>query len=206
MWIFKSKVPEVRHFIGVDEAGRGPIAGPVAVGVVAISAGFPLSFFEGIKDSKQLSVAEREAWALKAHEALAGGLLHYSVCFSSPSQIDRMGIVFSVEDAIEKAVAAVGVRLGKTCVFLDGSLVGPENAASRKVSVRGDEYEPLVSLASILAKVYRDNAMEKLGKKYPQYGFHKHKGYGTKEHYQAIKEHGLCPIHRKSFVKLSMDV
>jgi len=192
------------HFVGVDEAGRGPIAGPVAVGVVAVPAHFPLSFFDGIADSKELTERAREYWALKAHEALDQGLLHYSVCFSSSGQIDRVGIVAAVEDAIQKAVAAVDVRLSKTCVFLDGSLKGPENAAYRKISVKGDEYEPLVSLASILAKVYRDHAMEKFGKKYPHYGFEKHKGYGTREHYEAIKEHGLCAIHRKSFVKLSL--
>lgn len=203
MRIVTSKSCAVQHFLGVDEAGRGPIAGPVAVGVVAVPPTFPFSFFDGIEDSKQLSVVAREQWALKAHEALDRGLLHYSVCFSSPAQIDRMGIVAAVEDAIEKAVAAVEVKLGKTCVFLDGSLKGPD-AAYRKVSVRGDEFEPLVSLASVLAKVYRDHAMEKLGRKYPQYGFHKHKGYGTREHYEAIKEHGLCSIHRKSFVKLAL--
>lgn len=200
----ESKSCAVKHFVGIDEAGRGPIAGPVSVGVVAVPANFPLSFFDGISDSKELTEKARERWALKAHEALDSGLLHYSVCFSTAAQIDSMGIVAAVEYAIAKAVEAVGVRLSRTCVFLDGSLKGPEAAAHRKVSVRGDEYEPLVSLASILAKVYRDHAMKKFAQKFPQYGFENHKGYGTREHYEAIKKHGLCVLHRQSFVKLSL--
>lgn len=197
------KLCKIAHFVGIDEAGRGPIAGPVAIGLVAVPSDFPLSFFEGIKDSKQLTAFDRERWALKAHTALDRGTLHYSVCFSSPAQIDRAGITVAIEDAIQKAVEAVEVKLSRTCVFLDGSLRGPEHAAFRKVSVRGDEHEPLISLASILAKVYRDHAMQKLAINYPLYGFERHKGYGTPEHYEAIKEHGLCFIHRKSFVKLT---
>lgn len=195
----------ITHFVGVDEAGRGPIAGPVAVGVVAVPSEFPRSFFEGIRDSKQLTERGRETWALRAHEALDEGLLHYSVCFAAPVQIDRLGIVAAVEDAVHKAVEAVEVRLSRTCLFLDGSLKGPEKAAHVKVAVRGDEHEPLIALASILAKVYRDHAMVKLAHKYPEYGFDKHKGYGTKEHYEAIREHGLCALHRKSFIRLTPD-
>lgn len=205
MLLYTPRSCNIKHFIGVDEAGRGPIAGPVAVGVVAINAAFPFSFFKGIRDSKQLSESQREMWALKAHAALDRGMLHYSVCFSTPQQIDRMGIVAAVEEALSKAIEAVDVRLSKTCVFLDGSLPEPSRAAHTRVANKGDEYEPLISLASVLAKVYRDHAMVKLARKYPHYGFDQHKGYGTRDHYEAIKEHGLCDLHRKSFITLTPD-
>lgn len=198
------KTTKTAHFIGVDEAGRGPLAGPVAVGVVSIPTHFPLSFFEGIRDSKELSEEAREAWALKAQAALSLGL-HYSVCFSSSMQIDRLGIVAAVEEASAKALAALDVRLKRACVFLDGALAAPEGAGQCKVSVRGDVCEPLVSLASILAKVYRDSAMERFSRRYPEYGFERHRGYGTPEHYAAIREHGLCAIHRRSFVTLELS-
>jgi len=194
-----------KYFIGVDEAGRGPIAGPVAVGVVVIPITFSSDFFKGIYDSKELSEREREYWVEKTDALSAKGDLHYAVGFASSEEIDTQGIVPSVTEALARALSAVKARPSLSCMFLDGSLFGPTRYLHRKTSVRGDVFEPVIALASIVAKVNRDRLMTELSLEHPGYGFEKHKGYGTKDHYQAIRDLGLCPEHRKSFIKLSLD-
>lgn len=194
----------ITYFLGVDEAGRGPIAGPVAVGVVLIRDGFPADFFDEIADSKQLTEPMRERWHKKASIARDAGLLNFDVAFASAEQIDEMGIVPAVARAMQEALFRLDFKPKKTCLFLDGSLKGPEHIAHVRIAVRGDMHEPLISLASIMAKVERDRLMERLSTQYPGYGFEVHKGYGTSEHYLALKRLGLSPLHRRSFIHLPL--
>ena len=193
-----------KFFIGVDEVGRGPIAGPVAVGVVVIPVHFPRSFFKGIRDSKDLSEEMRLSWVEKTHNVSELGL-HYAVGFAGPEEIDARGIVPAVGEALSRALMGVKAKPSRSCMFLDGSLYGPARYVYQKTSVKGDEFEPVTSLASIVAKVNRDRYMCDLAEAHPGHGFEKHKGYGTSDHYAAIRELGLCSEHRKSFIKLSLD-
>lgn len=183
--------------IGVDEAGRGPLAGPVAVGIVAVPLGFDvLREFPGAKDSKLLSRQKREIIFSKVEERVLRGDLAVSVRLSSHAYIDRFGITRAVRKAVWGGVRELG-RPG-TLVLLDGLLRAPKEYPQRTY-VKGDRRIPLVALASILAKVTRDRLMERLSADYPEYGFEQHKGYGTIEHRHAIRRFGLCDIHRKSF-------
>lgn len=187
--------------IGVDEAGRGPLAGPVAVGVVAIEEGFDLlAAFPGLNDSKKLSEKKREAlYALLLEEAKKG-TVRAKVCFSSEKLIDRKGIAFAVRDALTRGVRALAPDATGVRVVLDGSLKAPKEYTQETI-IGGDAIEPAIMLASVAAKVSRDRLMHKLAQEYPAYGFEKHKGYGTKAHQQAIREHGLSVVHRKSFCR-----
>jgi ribonuclease HII len=189
------------YLIGVDEAGRGPLAGPVAVGVVAVPLGFDvLREFPGVKDSKLLNRQKREQIFIEVERRASRGDLSFIVRFSDHHYIDRFGISRAVERAVSSGVRAL-VAPTHGMVMLDGLLRAPKTYAQRTV-IAGDLKVPVISLASILAKVTRDRTMEQLSMFYPEYGFEQHKGYGTHEHYRAIKRHGLCAIHRKSFVHI----
>jgi ribonuclease HII len=186
------------YLIGVDEAGRGPLAGPVAVGVVAVPMGFDvLREFSGVKDSKLLSRQKREAIFIEVERRASRGDLSFSVRFSDHSYIDRFGITRAVERAVASGVRELGSPSHST-VMLDGLLRAPRSYTQRTV-IGGDLRVPVIALASILAKVTRDRTMEQLAMFYPEYGFEQHKGYGTLEHRRAIRRHGLCAIHRKTF-------
>ncbi len=196
---------KIQWIIGIDEAGRGPIAGPVSVGACMIPVDFDTDFFAGIRDSKQLSEAKREAWLRKmsAHPDLV-----FAAALVGAAHIDRKGIVHAVETAMQKALARVlaargqnpGERLDHIHILLDGSLRAPSAFKNQQTIIKGDEKIPVISLASIAAKVTRDRHMVRLSKKHPQYGFEVHKGYGTRGHYQKIITNGLSPAHRKSFL------
>jgi len=184
--------------IGIDEAGRGPLAGPVSVGVFAVSSQFAMENLEGIRDSKQISEKKREEWykALTSMEQC-----RCAVSFSSPQIIDTQGIVFAIQNAMNRALGKLGLDPDVCTVLLDGSLRAPEEYLSQKTIIRGDVTEPVISAAAILAKVKRDLYMKKVAKEYPEYLFEKHKGYGTRVHMEAIREHGLSELHRTSFCK-----
>jgi ribonuclease HII len=184
--------------IGIDEAGRGPLAGPVSVGVFAISSKFNISQLEGIRDSKQISEKKREEWykALTSMEHC-----RCAVAFSSPQCIDTEGIVFAIQNALDRALTKLKLDPAICTVLLDGSLHAPKEYISQKTIIRGDVTEPVISSAAILAKVKRDAYMKKVAGEYPLYLFEKHKGYGTKVHCEAIRRHGLSPLHRVSFCK-----
>jgi ribonuclease HII len=192
----------MRGFIvGVDEAGRGPLAGPVAAGVVLVPARYNLrKQFPGLDDSKKLSAKKRE----KLFEILKGkairGELRFCVCYSSHATIDRLGITRAVKRAVWNGVRKLALEPNNVRVLLDGLLLAPPEYAQKTI-IHGDALEPAISLASIAAKVSRDRLMCRLAKKYPEYGFEIHKGYGTKAHYVALKRHGLCKIHRTTFIK-----
>jgi len=191
---------KMQHVVGIDEAGRGPLAGPVAVGVVSISPNFNKNFFRGIKDSKKLSEKNREMWYAKALEARKRGLLKFSVSLVSEKVIDRKGITYATRLGIERSLRALKIPKASH-IFLDGGLRAPEKFSYQRTIIKGDEKKLIISLASIVAKVTRDRKMIQLSKKFPKYNFQKHKGYGTKEHMRAIKKYGPTKLHRKSFLK-----
>lgn len=186
--------------VGIDEAGRGPLAGPVAVGAVRVSSAFNQKFFKGIRDSKQLSPEEREDWFSLALEAKREGDLDFCVSLVSEGVIDRHGIAYAIRLGIRRCLARLQTEDGDQ-IFLDGGIKAPERFVHQKTVVKGDEKIAVISLASICAKVVRDRRMVKVGKSHPEYGFHIHKGYGTRAHREAIKKHGPRDVHRKSFLK-----
>lgn len=195
-----------QYIVGIDEVGRGPLAGSVAVGACLISVSKIKSlqgkgFFKGIKDSKKLSEKKREEWLGKIEELKAKGDLDYSVSFVNNKMIDKKGISQCIKMAIKSSLKKLKAEPLKTMILLDGGLKAPDEFVHQKTIIKGDEKEPIISFASIAAKVARDRKMVEYSKKFPQYGFEIHKGYGTKAHYKKIKENGFCEIHRKSFCK-----
>ena len=189
--------------VGIDEVGRGPLAGPVAVGVLRLKTKrFRLFYKKGetfLRDSKQLSAKQREKWFEIISAERQRGALDFSVSFVSHTLIDKRGLSWALRIATARSLARLTVST-KSEIFLDGGLRAPEIFKNQKTIIKGDEKIPAVALASIVAKVLRDRLMIRLAKQYSQYGFENHKGYGTKAHYGAIKKHGLCPIHRRSFL------
>ncbi len=190
---------KIQWTIGVDEAGRGPLAGPVAVGVVAVRGKLPKKL-QLTKDSKQLSPQARESWFLRIDQAAKEGKLSYACTLISPTVIDREGITTAIRLALKRALAKIDHDPKLTKVLLDGSLKAPSEYHNQKTIIRGDATVSIIALASVVAKVTRDRYMVKISRKYPEYNFHQHKGYGTKEHYILLKRHGLSAIHRRSFV------
>lgn len=188
-----------RFLIGVDEAGRGPLAGPVAVGCIALPASFAIEeMFPGVADSKQLSPRKREEIYKKVQYFQKIGALRYTVVFSSAQKIDRVGITKAVREAVHKGVEALAPEPEDFMVLLDGLLSAPQHY-EQKTIIRGDQTEPVISLASIVAKVRRDRLMVRLARKYPKYQFDIHKGYGTKAHRAALRKYGPCAVHRTSW-------
>ncbi len=186
--------------IGVDEAGRGPLAGPVAVGVVAVPLGFDvLKEFPGVKDSKLLSGKKREVIFEAVQKRIRAGDLRASVRLSTNLYIDNFGITRAVRKALWSGVRRLG-QPEHSVVLLDGLLRAPKEYTQRTI-IKGDLRVPVIALASILAKVTRDRMMESLSEQYPEYGFEQHKGYGTQSHCRAIKRYGLTDIHRATYCK-----
>lgn len=190
----------MNYTIGIDEAGRGPLAGPVAVGAVSVRDGFNKNFFKSIKDSKKLTEGERELWYALALEARKNGTLNFAVSLVSEKVIDRHGIAYAVRLGIKRTLKSLKASTGAQ-IFLDGGISAPQEFSHQRTVVRGDEKIPIVSLASIVAKVTRDRKMRALSRKFPEYDFDVHKGYGTKSHQRIIQKYGPTEIHRKSFIK-----
>ncbi len=179
--------------IGVDEVGRGPLAGPVVVCAIALPSDHNI---KGIIDSKQLSEKERERLSREIREKA----IAYSITRTNNKEIDRLNIRNATLKTMRRAVINLIKKLGTKpdIVLIDGR--EPLDLPVKcKPIIKGDILSENIGAASIVAKVYRDNLMKKLDKKYPGYGFAIHKGYGTKLHYDAIKKLGICEIHRKSF-------
>lgn len=195
----------MQYVVGVDEAGRGPLAGPVAVGVVMVPQNFNIKkVFPGVADSKKLTEKKREEIYTLLQQAQRNETLRYVVVFTSAQMIDRDGITKAVRDAVWRGVHKLVCRdlapreQSSVRVLLDGLLVAPPEYVQKTI-IRGDATEPIISLASIAAKVERDRLMVEYAKKFPNYGFEVHKGYGTQKHLAAIKKFGLCAIHRTTF-------
>ena len=190
--------------IGVDEAGRGPIAGPVSVGVVAFEEGLDLlELFPGLNDSKQLSEKKREVLFGILEEQMQKGNVQFHVELSSALMIDQEGIVPAVRAALDIGVMTLLPDSEGGKVFLDGALRAPDEYTQETI-IGGDAIVPAIMLASVAAKVVRDRKMvQEIAKRFPEYFFEKHKGYGTKAHYDAIAQYGLCEEHRRTFIHLS---
>lgn len=192
----------MRFRLGVDEAGRGPLAGPVAVGIIAVPEGFDVvKEFPGVADSKKLSEKRREKIFEMLKTRVSAGDARFVVEFESAETIDEEGIAAAVRRALARGVNALAPDAALVRIQLDGALRAPREYAQETI-INGDELIPIISLASIAAKVLRDRLMVEFSKEYPLYGFEKHKGYGTRAHYDALKKHGPCVIHRRSFIHL----
>jgi len=175
---------------GVDEAGRGPLAGPVAAAAVILD---PRAIPEGLADSKILTAAERE----RLYEVVKASAIAVSIAFSGPGTIDRVNIRIATLDAMRRAVAGLSVRPQRA--EIDGNDMPPGLCCEARTIIDGDALVPAISAASIIAKVARDRLMMRLGAEFPLYGFERHMGYGTAEHRAAILEHGPTRHHRFSF-------
>jgi len=230
---------EIEYIVGIDEVGRGPIAGPVC----AASFKLPIINYQlliknaqkeikiPLRDSKKLNKRQREKWFDFLSQQKKKGNCDFAVSFVLPENIDKFGISKCIQKALDESLKNVISRKilsarffdeggrGATSpkefparsnsspldtnhykLFLDGGLKAREEFIHQETIIKGDELHPVISLASIVAKVSRDKVMEKFAKVYPNYGFEKHVGYGTKAHYEAIKKYGQTPIHRKSFI------
>ncbi|MBP7574953.1 MAG: ribonuclease HII [Rhodoferax sp.] len=174
---------------GVDEAGRGPLAGPVVAAAVILDEKNPI---RGLADSKKLTALRRE----KLFDEIRAKALCCSIAEASVEEIDRLNILQATMLAMRRAVE--GLRLKPAKVLIDGNRIPVMDVLAEAI-VKGDALIPAISAASILAKVSRDRWCAELDLAYPQYGFAGHKGYGTAEHLAALREHGACPQHRKTF-------
>ena len=193
--------PKNRYLVGVDEVGRGPIAGPVAVGAFVFLNQSAAKLFRGVKESKQLSEKQREEWFARILEAQKAGHVDFCVTFKSERVIDRRGLTYAIKSALEASLNGLSLEPSACKVLLDGGLKAPAIYANQRTIIKGDEKKKVIALASICAKVLRDRKMNALAKKHPGYGFDKHKGYGTRAHYLAVNRLGMLPVHRSSFFK-----
>ncbi len=178
------------YVAGVDEAGRGPLAGPVCAAAVILPKGL---IIEGVNDSKKLTEKKREALFDEIKEKAEA----YSIQFVKPETIDEINIRQATHQAMERAI--LGLKVTPDHVIIDGNDNIPMPVPYTYI-VKGDAKSQTIGAASILAKVSRDRLMIQLDEKYPEYGFAKHKGYGTKAHMEAIQRYGVTAVHRKSFM------
>jgi len=195
----------VKYIIGIDEVGRGPLAGRVFVGAVLLPKKFPKNFFKTapapLRDSKKLSHIQREKWLtwMKANDVI------FTTSAASANTIDKRHIHRTIHFAATRVARRIfkktQIDFKETHIITDGGIIIQEKSWQWQSLPKADENYPAVSLASIAAKVLRDREMDRLHKKYPRYGFNKHKGYGTAAHIKAIKKYGPSPIHRRSFIR-----
>jgi ribonuclease HII len=176
---------------GVDEAGRGPLAGGVFAAAVILPQGI---IIDGLNDSKKLTEKKRES----LYDEIIEKAVACAVSWASVEEIEELNILNAAMLAMKRAVEALHTK--PRYALIDGDKTPKLNIPCEAV-VKGDAASASIAAASILAKVSRDREMHELAQKYPQYAFEKHKGYGTKLHYEKLREHGLCPVHRASFLK-----
>ena len=194
LWALENEIYDggVRSICGVDEAGRGPLAGPVCAAAVVLPRG---AIIEGLNDSKKLSEKRREA----LFDEICDKALEYSIAFASVEEIEKLNILNATFLAMNRAISGLGTA--PELALIDGNQTKTIKIPCRSV-IGGDAKCPSIAAASILAKTARDAyCRDELDKTYPEYGFAVHKGYGTKAHYAAIEKYGLCPEHRPSFFK-----
>lgn len=194
LWEFDAAVRAEGYALlgGVDEAGRGPLAGPVFAAAVILP---PETVIEGLNDSKKLSEKKREALFLEIQEKAAA----YGIASASVEEIERFNILNATFLAMRRAVEALGLRAD--LLLIDGNRMPQDLPGVARTVVKGDASSASIAAASILAKVSRDRRMLELDSAYPAYGFAKHKGYGTAAHYEALRQNGMSPVHRRSFLK-----
>lgn len=186
---------DYQYICGVDEAGRGPLCGPVAAAAVIMPKD---SCIEGVNDSKKLTEKKREA----LYEQITKEAIAYCVCLIDNEEIDEINILNATLKAMESAINGLSVKAD--FALIDGNRNKGITTPNQMV-IKGDSKSYSIACASILAKVTRDRLMEEYDKQYPGYGFLKHKGYGTKAHYEAIMQYGMTPIHRKTFLKKILE-
>lgn len=192
LWEYDEAVRNsVGIFCGVDEAGRGPLAGDVYAAAVILN---PDNYIEGLNDSKKLSEKKRE----KLYDEIIEKAEDYCIARATIAEIEEINILNAAMLAMKRAV--LGLETKPTLVLADGNKT-PDVPCEVRAVVKGDGNSASIAAASILAKVTRDRYMLEMAEKYPEYGFEKHKGYGTKLHREKILELGPCPIHRPSFLK-----
>lgn len=193
--------------IGIDEVGRGPVAGPTCVAAFAMNKNFQstISLFKKqkklpLRDSKKLTKLQRELWFKQIKIWQKEGKCNFAVSMVSAKIIDTIGISKAIQKALDNALLSLNFS-PTSLILLDGGLKAPFKFKNQKTIIKGDEKEIAISLASIVAKVTRDRHMYRMAKKHPVYNFESHVGYGTRAHYKALEIHGLSPIHRRSFLK-----
>ena len=187
----------IEYICGIDEAGRGPLAGPVVVGAVIMPKD---SFIEGVNDSKKISEKKRE----KIYDQILEEAIAYSIGVIDKDTIDEINILNATKLGVKQAVCTLKQRPD---VIMVDALTGLDTDGIPYISViKGDAKNYSIAAASIIAKVTRDRMMKEWDEVYPEYGFAKHKGYGTAEHIRIIKEKGPCLIHRRSFIKNFVDI
>ena len=193
MWEIENSFYEkgIELICGVDEAGRGPLAGPVCAAAVILPA---IIEIPGLNDSKKLTDKKRrELFPIIKEKAIA-----YSIAFASHTEIDEINILQATYLAMERTINGLSVK--PQMALIDGNRAKDFGLPVQTV-IHGDSLSASIAAASILAKVTRDDYMEQMAEQYPEYGFEIHKAYGTKAHYEALRTHGACPIHRMSFLK-----
>ena len=176
---------------GVDEAGRGPLAGPVCAAAVILPRDLEI---EGLNDSKKLSDKRRRA----LFEQITAQAVSYGIAFATEQEIDEINILQATFLAMRRAMERLTVR--PSIALIDGNRETDFGLPVRTI-VKGDSLSANIAAASILAKVTRDRYMEEMAERYPEYGFAVHKGYGTRAHYDALRQYGPCPIHRRTFLR-----
>ena len=197
MWEIEDSLYEkgVDLICGVDEAGRGPLAGPVCAAAVILPRELQI---EGLNDSKQLTAKKRDA----LFDEITEKALAYAIVSVSAAEIDKIDILNARIKAMDTAIGQLSIR--PDLALIDGNRDHGKTYAitcPHELLIKGDSRSANIAAASILAKVTRDNLMLELAQQYPEYGFDIHKGYGTKAHYEALRKYGPCPIHRRSFLK-----
>lgn len=192
-----------RSIIGIDEVGRGPLAGPVSVAAFSV-AQKELLFVQqellGITDSKKLSSQQRERYFRKIQDLKKAGKLSFACSHVSAKVIDAKGIQYALSLALRRSLTKLSISKEDSFIYLDGGLYAPLGYKQKTV-IKGDAKIFHIACASVVAKVLRDRLMIRLGKKYPQYALERHKGYGTQYHRDMIKKHGVRDIHRLSWIK-----
>ena len=191
LWAIEKEYEDTVLICGVDEAGRGPLAGPVYAAAVILPRGLVI---EGLNDSKKLTEKRREALFDEIREKA----IAYGIGCADEKEVDEINILQATFLAMRRAIAQLSTT--PDLALIDGNRDSDFGVPSKTV-IKGDSLSANIAAASVLAKVTRDRVMKEYDAQYPQYGFGVHKGYGTKRHYEALREHGPCPIHRMSFLK-----
>ena len=191
MKVFEKKYAVYQNIAGIDEAGRGPLAGPVVAGSVILPADCEILYLD---DSKKLSAARRE----QLYDEITSKAVAYGVGIVSAGRIDEINILQATYEAMQAAIEDMGKEPGM--VLVDAVTI-PKIKYKQAGIIQGDACSVSIAAASIIAKVTRDRIMMDFDQMYPEYGFASHKGYGSKAHIEAIREYGPCPLHRKTFIK-----
>ena len=203
MWTFETQKWEEGFSLvcGLDEVGRGPLAGPVVAAAVVLPRQGDPDFalvqqqLVGLTDSKQLTERQRERFAALIPQVARA----WAIAELSPAEIDRLNILRASQEAMKQALAKVRRKLNPDILLVDGHLKLPGIRKPQEALVKGDSRSISIAAASVLAKVHRDHFMDRLHVEFPEYGFDRHKGYPTREHLEALERHGLTPHHRMSF-------